>query len=95
MSENNDLNQRIRNYVYTQFPLARQRSIVDAHPLLEGGIVDSLGILDLVGFLENEFGIAISDDDLLPENFRSITTIAAFIRAKMEQPFSSEAGNWP
>ena len=44
--------------------------------------MDSLGMLDLVGFLENEFRVAISDDDLLPENFRRPSTIAASYRPK-------------
>jgi acyl carrier protein len=47
--------------------------------LLEAGILDSLGVLALVSFIEGRYGIGISDDELLPENFDSIDAIATFI----------------
>jgi len=70
--------ERIRQFVLEKFPLARKRSVKDSDELLESGIVDSLGILDLVALLETEFGLMVSDDDLLPENFRSIERISEF-----------------
>jgi len=63
-----------------RFPLA-QRVADDAH-LLETGIIDSLGILEIVSFVEQEFKISISDEDLVPENFRSIASLATFIVSK-------------
>jgi acyl carrier protein len=50
--------------------------------LLKNGFIDSLGILEVVAFLENEFRIAVSDDDLLPENFGSVQSITDFVQAK-------------
>ncbi len=47
--------------------------------LLAGRILDSLGLQQLVTFIEAEYGLAIGDDDLLPENFESIRTIAALV----------------
>jgi len=47
--------------------------------LLETGILDSLGVLALVSFIENRYAVAISDDELLPENFDSIDAIASFV----------------
>jgi methoxymalonate biosynthesis acyl carrier protein len=49
--------------------------------LFEAGILDSLAFIDLVVFLEQEFGLRISPDELEPENFRSITRIADFVAA--------------
>jgi len=72
----------IRNFVVAKFPLARKRGVGDADLLLEAGIVDSLGILDLVQFLETEFGLHIEDDELLPENFQSIDKLAEFVQTK-------------
>jgi len=74
--------ERIRQFVLEKFPLARKRSVKDSDELLESGIVDSLGILDLVALLETEFGLMVSDDDLLPENFRSIERISEFAQQK-------------
>jgi acyl carrier protein len=76
------MNERIRQVVLEKFPLAKKRSVKDSDELLESGIVDSLGILDLVAILETDFGLTISDEDLLPENFRSIETITDFANRK-------------
>ena len=69
MSKDNAANERIRSFVVEKFPLARKRNIKDSDELLESGIMDSLGILDLVAFIESEFNITVSDEDLSPENF--------------------------
>jgi len=50
--------------------------------LLESGILDSLSLLQLVVFLEGRFGITVGDADLLPENFASVNTICAYLRAR-------------
>lgn len=50
--------------------------------LLANGIVDSHGLMELVGFIEQRYGISVSDDDLLPENFQSLSHIQAFVERK-------------
>jgi acyl carrier protein len=70
----------IKKFIVQQFPLAKEISGNDA--LLGNGILDSLGILEVVGFLEQQFRITIADDDLVPEHFRSIDTITAFVTEK-------------
>jgi acyl carrier protein len=50
--------------------------------LIESGIIDSLGILKLLEFLESKFSIHISDEELIPENFESIESIESFIIRK-------------
>jgi len=78
MSKDSPANERIRSFVVEKFPLARKRNIKDSDELLESGIMDSLGILDLVAFIESEFNITVSDEDLSPENFSSIENVARF-----------------
>lgn len=51
-------------------------------PLLEAGILDSLGLLRLVVFLEKQFKITVGETELLPENFESVNTICAYLRAR-------------
>jgi acyl carrier protein len=80
MAEN--LNGRIRAFVLEKFPLARKQQLKDSDALLESGILDSLGILDLVTYLEQEFSISVADDELVPENFQSIERVAAFVQSK-------------
>jgi acyl carrier protein len=79
------VNERIRAFVFEKFPLARKRGVRDSDELLESGIVDSLGILDLVAFLESEFGLGVTDEELLPENFRSIEQVARFAERKQKE----------
>ena len=55
-------------------PLANDTSLLDS------GILDSLGLLRLVVFLEERFGITMDDADLLPENFASVNSICAYLR---------------
>jgi acyl carrier protein len=53
---------------------------------LEKGIVDSTGIMELVGFVEQRFGIKVKDEELTPDNLDSIKKLAKFIRQKLSQP---------
>jgi acyl carrier protein len=50
--------------------------------LLDSGLIDSTGILELVSFLESEFGIRVEDEEIVPENFETVTRIAAFVDSK-------------
>jgi acyl carrier protein len=77
--------ERIRIFILEKFPLARKRGISDADSLLESGIVDSMGVLELVTFVEQEFGINVSDEELVPENFQSIRLLADFVLAKLSR----------
>jgi acyl carrier protein len=85
MKEGNSIDTRIRAFVVQKFPAARKRAINDDLPLLESGIIDSLGVLDVVAFLEQSFTIKISDEELTPDNFASIKCMAAFVEKKRKQ----------
>jgi len=54
----------------------------DEASFLEEGIVDSVGVMELVAFVEDKFGLKISDTDVTPDNFDSVGKLAAFIRKK-------------
>jgi acyl carrier protein len=53
-------------------------------PLLETGILDSLALLRLLVFLEQEFSIQVDDFELIPDNFNSINAICLYIRSQQE-----------
>ena len=82
MTDQSAICERVRGFILQKFPLARRRGLKDSDRLLEEGIIDSLGVLDLVAFLESEFSIQVLDEELLPENFQSIEGIAGFIERK-------------
>ena len=73
---------QIRAFVLEKFPQAKKKNLRDSDKLLESGIVDSLGILDLVAFLESDFQVHISDEELLPENFQTVEAIAQFVERR-------------
>ena len=56
------------------------QDIGDDEPLLDSGIVDSLGILRILSFVEEAFGVDLSSDEIRPENFRDLRTICAMVQ---------------
>jgi acyl carrier protein len=73
----------IRDYILSELIKDKhQASLSDSDSLIESGIVDSLGIMKLIGFLEDKISIQISDDELIPENFSSIDAIASLVAKK-------------
>jgi acyl carrier protein len=77
-----DTTSKIKTFLARQFPMTK--NVGNDEPLLKNGLIDSLGILEVVAFIEKEFGIVVSDEDLLPENFGSIHSLASFVHNKME-----------
>jgi acyl carrier protein len=75
--------ERIRSFIHTDVQYAgRPTELTEDTSLLESGALDSLGIVKLVSFLEQEFGITISDEELVPRHFESIRAISMFIESK-------------
>lgn len=73
---------RIREFIASRFPLARPFELGDDVSLLDAGVIDSLGVLDILAFLERTFGLRITDDDLKPDNFVSVGAMARFVERK-------------
>ena len=77
-----ELRAKIRAHVASRFHLGRTRNFGDEDSLLDAQVLDSLGILELVEYLEETFGIEVTDDDLRPENFDSIGALARFVAGR-------------
>lgn len=77
-----DLAAEVRAFVLKSFPLARKQQVKGSDALLESGMIDSQGVLEVVDFIEKRFSTTVEDDELVPENFQSIDRIAAFIQSK-------------
>jgi acyl carrier protein len=80
-----DARAQIRDFVLAHFPLARARAVGDEDALLDMQVIDSLGILELVAYVEGAFAIEVTDDDLSPENFQSIGALARFVGRRRAQ----------
>jgi acyl carrier protein len=78
-----DIRGRFKKYIVGNFmSLAGDKSLRDDASLLEEGIMDSTGVLDLVMFIEETFGIAVKDEELIPENLDSVDKLVVFVERK-------------
>lgn len=76
---------KIRSFIRENFLFGSQDKVGDESSLLEAGVIDSTGAMELVTFLEREFGIAIDDQDLVPENLDSIAAMTSFVARKLAE----------
>lgn len=76
----------VRGFVTDNFLFGRKNAkLAGDDSLLEQGLIDSTGVLELVSFIENKFEIKVEDDDLVPDNLDSINRLIAFIEAKLDE----------
>ena len=77
------MQQQIRQFILTSFLFTDdQAKLKNEDSLLEQGIMDSTGVLELLGFLESTFHITVADNELLPENLDSVNKIVEFVGRK-------------
>lgn len=74
--------ERVRNFITTNFYIADKSALANDASLLDAGIIDSTGVLEVVAFLESEFGIQVDDAEILPENLDTIDRVAAYVERK-------------
>jgi acyl carrier protein len=79
----NATQQSIRNFIETSFLFREGRDALgEEDSLIDAGLIDSTGILELVSYIENEFGLLVEDEEIVPENLDSIARIAAYVERK-------------
>ena len=77
--------ERLTDFVSKAFLTGgRKTRITPETSLLENRVVDSLGILEIIEFMEQEFGITVEESDMVPENLDSIDKMSRFIKVKVE-----------
>jgi acyl carrier protein len=77
----------IKRFVIDEFlPDVSAADLDVDHDLLAGGVIDSLGLLKLIAWVEQRFDLTVQDDDLNPDNFRSVGAIDEFVEAAGAQP---------
>jgi len=86
-----ELKKQVRDFVTANFYVADPASLEDRTSLLDHGIIDSTGVLEIIVFVETTFGVTVEDSEMLPENLDSIERIAAFVARKTSQPESVAA----
>ena len=79
-----DMTTKIREFINGNFMFRDDRAVLaDSESLLETGLIDSTGVLELVAFIETEFSIQMADSDIVPENLDSVETIVRYVDGRL------------
>lgn len=75
----------IRAFIVSNFLFGQEgQGFSDDQSFLESGIIDSTGLLELVSFVEQQYGISVGDRELVPENLDSLRNISRFVAQKVQ-----------
>ncbi|HEX7507769.1 MAG TPA: acyl carrier protein [Polyangia bacterium] len=74
--------EKIRQFITTNFYVPDPTTLADDVSFLDQGIIDSTGVLEVVIFLEETFGIVVGDSEVLPENLDSVQNLVAYVARK-------------
>jgi len=74
--------EKIRQFITTNFYVPDPTKLANDASFLDQGIIDSTGVLEVVIFLEETFGIVVGDSEMLPENLDSVQNLAAYVARK-------------
>jgi acyl carrier protein len=80
-----EVKQEIRRYVIDNILFGDVGSLDEDIPFHESGILDSMGFLDLITFVEKKFAIKIPDSELNPENFNTLQKMSSFFEEKLNE----------
>jgi acyl carrier protein len=78
-----DIKDKITTFVLDYFVKESGLVLQEDTSFLEEAIIDSLGVLELVAFVEETFGIRIEDEEIIPDNFDSINKLVTFVQSKL------------
>lgn len=77
-----DIADRITRFLVETYPPLRERGIAPEEALLGSDLIDSVGLVELLAFLEQEFLLEVPDEDLVPVHFQSINALARYIASR-------------
>lgn len=80
-----ELNNQIRSYIREQFYVSDESMLANDRSLIGSGVLDSTGVLEVIFFVEETFGIHVEDDETIPANLDSIGAITNFVARKRER----------
>ncbi len=75
-----DRKSALMDYIKNEIIRNRNARLNEEDDLLSAGILDSLGILQLVGYIDKAFGIQVPDEDVVYDNFKSISALVAYLQ---------------
>ena len=75
----------VREFIEENFLFGQADGLAGEVSFLDAGVIDSTGILELIAFLQQRYGVQIEDDEAVPENLDSIDRVAAYVNRKLNQ----------
>jgi len=87
------IEQEIREFLKENFPLTADGDLQRDDSLIEVGVIDSTGVLELIGFIEERYEIEVPDEEVLPDNLDSIANITRFVGGKLGAGTSSNGAH--
>lgn len=78
----NDIKEKVKNFIFEEFTVANKK-LDDNLPLFEAGLIDSLGMIKLMAFIEESFGVVINPSEVVIDNFDTIDKISRIISEKL------------
>jgi len=76
------LKDHLSQFLLERFPQISPADLDQDKPMLTSGVLDSLGVLELVAFIEESYSIQLQDEDLVPENFDQLSALMAFVEQR-------------
>lgn len=73
----------LKEFIVNTFPRMDDEELSESDQLLEEGIVDSLGILEIVAYIQTNYNVRVNDEDITAENFDTVKNIAEYITGKL------------
>ena len=86
-----EISDTIRGYIVENILFGEDRMLESNTSLHESGVLDSTGILEVITFLEQEFGIEIADDEVVPGNLATLRQMSSFVRKKLDAKTSADS----
>ncbi len=78
-----NIEQGVRTFIADTFLLGNSAALDDEAPL-QGNVIDSTGVIELIMFVQNRFGISVEDEEVMTDNFASVKNVVAFIENKLQ-----------
>jgi acyl carrier protein len=94
VSNSETIEREIRDFLRENFPLSADGVTLERDDsLIEVGVIDSTGVLELIGFIEERYEVEIRDEEVLPENLDSIGSIIRFVGEKLGRTAASKGAH--
>jgi len=78
------IREQLRVFIYKNFILGQDFVLDDADSFLARGVIDSMGVLELVAFLQEAYGITVENEELIPDNLDTLENLSAYVSRKLD-----------